>query len=317
MSTFTARREVTLAELTGLPAATAVELLRTAELHPSIEAAEITDPVRQGRVVGQAPQAGSQVRRGELVTLWVGHTPPPTDPHQQPEQAPQGFPLTGETVDDDRAAGLSDIDDVELGMPVLTLEAIARTRVSDDELTGLEPAGDPSVDRPASEPEATPTPAPRPAARPDSWAPGIRRPRRLLGCALAVALAAAVAMAALPARRASRPPVADVARSVPVRPPLLPAPTHHPARRGSSRPIATPRRMPRRPVTRARKPEPATTGRAATVAPTPVPSRVSPTNRPAAPIRAVVTTTTAVTDRRVGVPPSPTGPVPGPYPNQP
>ncbi|MGO9958362.1 MAG: PASTA domain-containing protein [Solirubrobacteraceae bacterium] len=71
------RREIELEDLCGLAAPEAIERLRGRELRPAIEPYEVDDPARHACVLEQHPPAGERVRHGQLVTLIVGqHTPP-------------------------------------------------------------------------------------------------------------------------------------------------------------------------------------------------------------------------------------------------
>jgi len=71
------RRETCLQDLSGLAAQTAIGQLRDLELRPAIEPHDTSDPTAHGRVIAHEPPAEEPVRRGQLITLLIGHAPDP------------------------------------------------------------------------------------------------------------------------------------------------------------------------------------------------------------------------------------------------
>jgi PASTA domain len=66
------RREVLLEDLTGLPAVDAIARLRELELRPAVEGCETDEGDEHGLVLAQEPSADSAVRRAQLIRLVVG-----------------------------------------------------------------------------------------------------------------------------------------------------------------------------------------------------------------------------------------------------
>lgn len=66
------RREIRLEDLTGLDAVGAIARLRELELRPAVEPCDTDRPEQHGLVLGHEPSADSSVRRTQLITLLVG-----------------------------------------------------------------------------------------------------------------------------------------------------------------------------------------------------------------------------------------------------
>jgi hypothetical protein len=296
-----ARRETRLQDLCGLAAKVAIGQLRALELRPAIEPHDTADPDAHGRVVAHDPAAGEPVRRGQLVTLLIGHTPcPPAPPGpvadgpgtqgertpaQAPPSQPDRFPADQLPVPErvETPVGASSDHGVEL---------------SDDD-TSLNNADDPDMQGPPVAGSMLAT-----AAR--------RGPLRGVGVGAGAALIAMLAVAAvlLPGRgvpaRARRAAVAAGAAVVSA--PALSAPGDRPVRRP---PVRRPRPAPvsSQPALR-RVLHPVVATSRPSVAPAPsAPAASDPSSGPATSVDPPAPV--------VGVaPPSPTGPLPGPYPIQ-
>lgn len=80
MTVATARREIDLEDLSGLPAAIAIDRLRACELRPAIEPVDVEDPADHAHVHDHAPHANTTVRRGQLIRLLIGQASRPPDP---------------------------------------------------------------------------------------------------------------------------------------------------------------------------------------------------------------------------------------------
>ena len=155
MTAATARREIDLEDLSGLPATTAIDRLRARELRPAIEPVEVTDPADHGRVVDHMPHANAAVRRGQLITLLIGQANHPPDP----------APSAGESQTE--AAGRPDAT-LLLHEPTVTANAreLEATAGPTPEIEA-----DATIPRPPTEPPA-PAPPPAHAAGTPSVPPG-------------------------------------------------------------------------------------------------------------------------------------------------
>lgn len=302
----TARRETRLQDLSGLGAQTAIGQLRDLELRPAIEPHDTTDPTAHGRVIAHDPPAGEPVRRGQLITLLIGHAPDPPARSDPPAQRPDAHPATsqaGPALAQEPA--LSAARWVE---PLPDEQLTPPRRASTDQWLELDDdTCHPDEHDPAT--QVSPVSAEVSAARPGR----LRRVGTRAGAALIAAAAiTAFLLSGHPAsRRPPRPAVA--ARPVASAPSShLPA-NHRPRRAPVSRPLAATAR-----------PQPAVRRRslhrpAATTLP-----RVLQTTRPLpATASGSDTATTVHPPAPAGAsaasvaPPSPTGPLPGPYPIQP
>lgn len=75
-------------DLTGLNEQTAVERLRELGLSSEIRTEE-TDKEREGNVIDHSPKAGSRVREGDEVTLYIAKAKPTEKPTEKPTAAPK------------------------------------------------------------------------------------------------------------------------------------------------------------------------------------------------------------------------------------
>jgi hypothetical protein len=73
-----ARRQVTVADYSGLTPPAAIEAARASGLRPAPERVEVADGDSHGLVVAHDPEAGSVTTRGTILTLYVGA--PATEP---------------------------------------------------------------------------------------------------------------------------------------------------------------------------------------------------------------------------------------------
>ncbi len=338
------RREVELEDLCGLVAPAAIERLRELELRLAIEPYEVEDPARHACVLEQHPSAGERVRHGQLVTLLVGqHTSPgaatelPLSAHgaapavdREPELAQRATGTVKEPPSAMSASAAGGEDESE-----------SRAVVEEPELV-VTPAGwqpDPDDQTPLS-----------PSAGPVRGGEVASRRRRRCVPVLAVVLVGlaglsllagqrraagshAVARAVSPVRSetsrtsttsaatsATSPPAPPAAaRAAEPRPPLRRrTEEHHPAHRAG---LSAPRVAAARAGTPA--PAPGAPVVAAPESPTPAPAATTPPHAatpPAAQAPAAAPAPAAAAgsagSRTVVFPPSPTGPLGGPYPNQ-
>ncbi len=317
MTAATARREIDLEDLSGLPATTAIDRLRARELRPAIEPVEVTDPADHGRVVDHMPHANAAVRRGQLITLLIGQANHPPDP----------APSAGESQTE--AAGRPDAT-LLLHEPTVTANAreLEATAGPTPEIEA-----DDTIPRPPTEPPA-PAPPPAHAAGTPSVPPGRHQdpPRRtptvastrraarhtrlarrglvaLAGAAVAVILAVAATLTPAGPGQPRR-WQAPAARLVPSKPAAAPPPapgTPHRVTAHSTRALSdkqgAQRRHPAPPQA------PAATSQATSASSVSNSPRARPAASPPSP--------SARAERQSTPPPSPTGPLPGPYPNQP
>jgi hypothetical protein len=287
MSAATARRQIDLEDLCGLAATLAVERLRACDLRPAIEAVEVAERERHAHVVDQVPQPRSQVRRGQLITLVIGQSTaaervlPPALPSRAVEHRRERLGIE-----------LADaLDDLEPG----------EKQTSEPDVTARPAA--PGLP-PAPQEERTDRPPTRSEARKD------RVRRRRLPRPFAVVFAAAAIAAVVLLANAGH-PVRHLPRPAAARPP------------GSLLEISEPRQMTAvRARLRSARPGPRTLIRVPRNGPHTAVSR-QPSQTDAA-IAAMVgshapprATTARVFSAPSSSPPSPTGPLPGPYPNEP
>jgi hypothetical protein len=317
MSAATARREIDLEDLSGLPATAAIDRLRACELRPAIEPVDVADPADHGHVVDQNPHANATVRRGQLVTLLIGQASRPPDRKPSAKQPDvrddlDAVPVlrapshTGNPERLEGTAGPPGQDGAELvcgSTSVLTPVAGHAPP-----LAAAHPAM-PSVPAAPKEPAMRPTAAGAPLCRPATRP----RTRRLVGLAVTAAagiLAATVMLAPGGSSRHLRSTEhapAQTATPREARPPAA-------AARRQARLTRVPsvgRDMPRRrrtgpPAAAAATPQTPTTSAVSSWAPA----------RPAAPRRGAAAPAEPQSTTQV-LPPSPTGPLPGPPPNQP
>jgi hypothetical protein len=296
-----ARREIELEDLCGLPAVAAVDRLRAAELRPAVEPVDTQDSAQRGRVIDHAPGAHSRVRRGQLITLLIGqaaHTAEPagaTDMSVEHEPDLPAVPAARSTPVAPVAHDVAPLvrrspDEHDPHDAPEHVEAPIERGPRTDDPQGLPPAAE-LRDEPA-----------------DPSSGGHRGAVTALVVVLFAMAGAGVMVghaASLPATRtAQRPLVTTLTVRVvaPARPAgrarvrperRSPRPRPRPHRRVA--PTAAPRITPPAPPPPAPDPAPVAPVAAPRVAPHRVPARTAPP---------------------VVVPPSPTGPLPGPYPEQ-
>jgi hypothetical protein len=297
----TARRETRLQDLSGLAAQTAIGRLRELELRPAIEPHDTSDCEAHGRVIAHDPMAGEPVRRGQLITLLIGHAPHLTSPDRL-APAPgskSGPPPAMRPVAEALAPPAAGPARGDLPADELTTAPAATS--ADCDQAPDEDCSTEAPDAARDDPPVDDVPAARPERR--YWRVAVRA-----GTAVVVAAAATTILVSghAASTRPQRPAVA-ADRAIPSTPPPTPS-VSAPARGVSPR-----RRRPpvarREPVSRTRSRHPSA-ARASALAPSAAPvtgpsRRAETTVDPPAPAPVV----------RVA-PPSPTGPLPGPYPIQ-
>lgn len=322
MTAATARREIDLEDLSGLPATTAIDRLRARELRPAIEPVEVTDPADHGRVVDHLPHANAAVRRGQLITLLIGQAnhppdPPPSAGESQPEATGRldaacllhEPTASADARELDATAGPTSEIDADATAPRPPTEPLAPAPPP------VRAAGTRSV--PPRRHEKPPTPT-LPVASTRRAARHTRLGRRglvgLAGAAVAVILAVAATLTPTGPGQPRRSP-APAARLATSRPAAAPPPAP-----GAPRRLTAPstRTLPDKPALQRRHPAPpeapAATSHATTSHAT---SASTVSNSPRAQPAVSPPRISARAERQSTPPPSPTGPLPGPYPNQP
>ena len=317
MTAATARREIDLEDLSGLPATTAIDRLRARELRPAIEPVEVTDPADHGRVVDHMPHANAAVRRGQLITLLIGQANHPPDP----------APSAGESQPD--ATGRLDATSSRTSQPLLPTLASStpppgrrprsrptprpRGRLQSHPRPRRHPPTRPA--HPPSRPGATriprdrPLPSPRHAERRGTRVWGGGGWSALAGAAVAVILAVAATLTPAGPGQPRRSP-APAARLVPSKPAAAPPPAPGTPRRTTAH---STRALSDKPGAQRRHPAPPQAPAATSQATSASTVSNSPRARPAVSPPSI----SARAERQSTPPPSPTGPLPGPYPNQP
>jgi len=303
-----ARRETRLQDLSGLGAQAAIAQLRDLELRPAIEPHDTSDPTAHGRVIAHDPPAGEPVRRGQLITLLIGHVPDPpaslpTRRSNAHSTAAQAGPAPGEELAPSGERSVEPPADEQL-TPRQTASADQSLELDDDVC---------HPDEPDLATQASPMAAGVPAARSGRR---LRRVGTRVGAAFIVVAAIATMLlwgqsaptrAPRPAVAAAR-PAASASASSP-----QPSAHHPPRQRPARRPQAAPARpelairkhSPRQPAARTVPRARQTTGALpATASGSDIETTVHPPASAAASAMPVA-------------PPSPIGPLPGPYPIQP
>jgi hypothetical protein len=324
------QRELELEDLVGLPAMEAIDRLRAAELRPAVEPCETADAGRHGTVIAHDPGCGRAVRRSQLIKLLVGQACP------QDREVPATTQKT--SVEPEVAVEHS------LALPaVVSVDEPARPTQDDGRSlvtasTGSSPRAVESTAAAESVSASAITPAAGLGAAPDAE----RARSSLFGLRRLLLVAAALGLGALMviptpsghaiARLRHRPPASPVTPR-----PRLPAPLtvtgtgwtrrafHH---RRAVRRVRRVRRYDRdpvraRPVIRTAAAPPASvTVHSFPPPPASVPARppvlvARPTTTPARARPSSTTTAGEQTTPTVQTPPTPAGPLPGPYPNKP
>ncbi len=321
----------------------AIERLRERELRPAIEPDEVDDPARHACVLDQHPPAGERVRHGQLVMLIVGqHTPPsaavevPLPAHDAPAVDREPIQPATRTVHGPSSAMPASAASLEDES-----EPQAVAEEPEPELVVIPAGWQPIPDDPASlAPLAGRARGGGVASR-----RGRRRRRRWVAVlAVVLALLAGLSLLAGQRRAAGSHAVGRAVSSVrsdtsgtsSTTPPATSAPSAPPA----TVPSAAARAAGPRPARRRRTDEhhhpkhraavsapPAGAASASTPASAPVaPVAGAPESSPPAPALTSSTPAPALTTPRaatapagsgvVVVPPSATGPLAGPYPNQ-
>jgi hypothetical protein len=273
----------------------------------------VTDPCEHGHVVDHTPHAHTPVRRGQLVTLLIGqaddllHCAPAVGgpelglANNRSESAPDDdrgtAPVTSADSEAAELGGCEELDEVGSAEPVP-----ARVPAP---VRAIAPGG-------LSEREERPREASHPSMPARRWLRGRRVSGRWLA-ALAVAAAAVVLVGAVSSRPGGH---RLVARSAPnlYRHPV-------PAQRAQPRAAVAVRSPTRR---RGHAPHKQRVRRSRRTRPRSVPGRANTTSTPVLsstpvqrPVRLPGVAAPAERSSTATLPPSPTGPLPGPYPNQP
>ena len=91
---------VIVPDVEGLTQSAAESNLTSRGLNVTVDEDATTDPSEDGRVIDQAPSAGTRVRAGDDVTIVVGSFEEPTDPEEPPpdDETPEGGAPGGAAV---------------------------------------------------------------------------------------------------------------------------------------------------------------------------------------------------------------------------